>query len=201
MKHYQLGIDAMNTLSDILHDVLPLLGVILLFIGIKLNRINYIVSALWLSLIGFMLHYQTAGGEILGSYFGYKNAAIYSINLLVLITSLLFLFFKLPLLQGRRLRYATGFTSACLVVGSFLLLTNLWINARFIENRRPGTPILQIATFTTLDYCSYHYVFYKVRNDGKISYMCPNYYGIIPSIGQVDISPSLILNHLVEQHH
>ena len=189
----------MNTLSNLLHDFLPLLGAILLIIGIRTNRINYLIAALWLSLIALLLHYQTAGGEILGSYFGYKNAAIYTVNLVVLLTTLLDLFSRLPRLRSKLTRYSTGFISSCLVVGSLLLLINLWVNARFIENRRLGTPIMQVATFTPLPYCNYRYVFYKVGVEGKISYMCPNYYGIIPSIGQLDVSPNFVLNHFDQQ--
>ena len=187
----------MNILSNALHDLLPLLGAISLIIGIKMERVNYIIAALWLCLIALLLHYQTAGGEILGSYFDYQNAAIYSVNIVVLLATILYLFLKLPLFKGTLFRYLTGFISAGLVVGCLLLLINLWINAHFIENRRPGTPVLQIATFTPLDYCSYRYVFYKVGLDGKISYMCPDYYGVIPSVGHLDVLPDVVLNHLL----
>ena len=189
----------MNTLSNILHDIFPVLGVILLLIGMKTDRINYLIAALWISLIALLLHYQTAGGEILGAYFGYKAAAVYTLNLLVLITTLLCLFFKLTRLQSKLSRYAAGFVSSCIIVSSLLLLTNLWINAFFIENRHPDTPIMQVATFTPPSYCAYRYIFYKVGLDGKISYMCPNYYGIIPSIGHLDVSPNFVLNHLSQQ--
>lgn len=184
----------MNTLSNILHHLLPLLSVILLVIGIKIERVNYIIAALWLSLIALVLHYQTAGGEILGSYFGYQNASIYTLNLLVVITTLVYLFIKIPIFQGNLFRYVTGIFSSCLIVGSVFLLINLWINACFIENRRPGTPVLQIARLTPLNYCTHRYLFYKVSVDGQISYMCPNHYGIIPSIGHLDSLPDVILN-------
>ena len=186
----------MDTLSNLLHELLPLISAILLIAGLKMERINYLVTALWLSLIALLLHYQTAGGEILGTYFGYHNAAIYTLNILVLISTLLCLFFKLPLFQGKISRYITGFLSVCLVVGSLLLLINLWINAHFIENRRPGSPIMQVATFTPLTYCNYRYVFYKVGLDDRISYLCPNHYKIIPSTGDLDVSPEFLLNQL-----
>jgi hypothetical protein len=62
----------MDLLSTILHIILPPLAAILLVIGLKKKEINFIIIALWLSLIALMIHYQTAGGEILGSYFNYK---------------------------------------------------------------------------------------------------------------------------------
>ena len=189
----------MDTLSNVLHDLLPLIGVILLVIGIKMKRFNYIIAALWLSLIALMLHYQTAGGEILGSYFGYKNATIYTLNLAVLIITILYLLFKLPILQGRLARYVTGFLSTGLIIGGLLILTNLWINALFIENRLPGTPVFQVASFAPLNYCSYHYVFYKVGTDKKISYMCPDHYGIIPSVGHLDVLPDVVLKQLAQR--
>ena len=189
----------MNTLSNTLHDLLPFLSAILLVIGIKIERFNYIIAALWLSLIALILHYQTAGGEILGSYFGYQNATIYTINLLVLIITLLYLFIKIPILKGNLSRYVTGIVSSCLIVGSVFLLINLWINAYFIESRRPGTPVLQVARFTALDYCSYRYVFYKVGVDGQIGYMCPDHYGVIPSVGHLDSLPDVLLNQLAQR--
>lgn len=188
----------MNTLSNALHYALPLIGTILLVMGIKTHRINYVIASLWLSLISIVLHYQMAGGEILGSYFGYQNATIYTLNLLVLIITLLYLFFKVTMFQGKLSRYISGVVSISLIVGSLLLLINLWINARFIENRRLGTPVLQVATFSPLKYCTYHYVFYKIGMDGKINYMCPNHYGIIPSVGHVDVLPDVILNQLAQ---
>lgn len=189
----------MDQLSRLLHDSLPLLAVILLIVGLTKQRINYLISALWLSLIALLLHYQTAGGELLGTYFNYTNSAIYTLNLVVLITTILCLFYKLPLFQGKRIRYATGLFSVCLIIGGLLLLINLWINARFVETRRPGTPIMQVAAFTPLSYCSYRYVFYKVALDGKIGYLCPNYYGVIPSAGTLDLSPAFLLNQLGQQ--
>lgn len=189
----------MNTLPDTLYVLLPIVGAILLAIGIKTNRVNYLIAALWLCLISLMFQYQTAGGEVLGTYFDYQHASVYSFNLIVLIITLLCLFYKIPFMQGKRSRYIMGLLSACTVVGGLLLLTNLWVNAWFIETKHAGTPIMQVATFKPLDYCSYRYVFYKVGQDGKISYMCPNHYGIIPSIGYLDVSPDFVLNHLVQQ--
>jgi len=189
----------MDMFSTILHTILPPLAAILLVIGMKKREINFIISALWLSLIALILHYQTAGGEILGSYFNYKNATIYSLNIIVLIATLFCLFFQHHQLQGTRIRYFTGFISAFFVAGSLLLLINLWINAYFIENRSPNTPIIQVATFTALPYCNYRYLFYKIGQDGVINYMCPNYYGMIPSLGTIEISPDFLLNHLAQQ--
>lgn len=189
----------MEILANLTHVLLPCLGFILLITGMRMGRINYAIGALWLSLIALLLHYQSAGGEILGTYFNYKNAFIYSFNLTILITTILYLFLKLPLLQRKPIRYGTGLASAFLVVGGLLLLTNLWTNAYFIENRRIGTPIMQVASFKQLDYCAYRYVFYKVSLDGGIAYMCPNHYGIIPSIGYLKTSPDFLLNHLTLQ--
>jgi hypothetical protein len=186
----------MDTFLNTLHDLFPLLGILLLVIGIKIDRISYIIVALWVSLIALLLHYQTAGGEILGSYFGYKNAAIYSLNLLVLITTLICLYLNLPIKQRKKLHILSIVVSVCLIIGCLLLMINLWINAVFIENKRPGTPILQVATFSSLPYCSYRYVFYKITVDGKIGYLCPDHYGLVPSVGTLDATPDFILQHL-----
>lgn len=189
----------MDMLATFIHIFLPPLAAILLIIGMKRSEINFIITALWLSLIALIIHYQTAGSEILGSYFNYKNAAIYSLNIIVLISTVFCLFLQHHQLQGPRIRYFTGFISAFFVAGSALLITNLWVNAYFIEHRSPNTPIIQVATFSKLPYCSYRYLFYKIDKNGSIKYMCPNHYGMIPSIGSIEISPDFLLNHLAQQ--
>ncbi len=191
----------MNTLSTLLQDFLPFVGLLLLTIGIKTTRIHYIITALWLTLIALLLHYQTAGGEILGHYFGYEHSSIYTLSILILLVALFRLFFRASFLQGQFIRYSTGLASVFFLAGCVLLIMNLWINAHFIENRRPGTPIIQVATFATLDYCSYRYIFYRVNPDGKVSYMCPNHYGVIPSIGDLNVTPDFVLKHFVHQVH
>ena len=189
----------MEILSNILHDVLPLLSALLLIIGLKAERKSYLIAALWLSLIALLLHYETAGGEILGSYFGYRNAAIYSVNLIVLITSLIILLYHLPQFHKKASRPFAGFISAAIIVGALLLLANLWINASFLENRRPDTIIMQVTTFKPLNYCKYRYVFYRINRNGKIGFLCPNHFGILPSIGQLEVAPNFILSHLLDR--
>jgi len=60
----------------------------------------------------------------------------------------------------------------------------------------PGTPIMQVATFSKADYCAYRYTFYKVAKNGTVMYLCPNHYGLIPSIGRLAISPDFIASQL-----
>jgi hypothetical protein len=189
----------LNILESI-HILFPLLGALILLFGIKSQRKNYIVVALWLSLISLVLHYRDSGGEILGSYFNYNHAAIYSLNLIVLISSIIYLLLtSIWELRGKILRYSAGFLSAGLITGSALLLTNLWINAYFVENRLAGTPILQVATFNKQPYCGYKYVFYKVGTDKNVWFMCPNHYGLLPSLGQLHSAPNFVVKQLPTQ--
>ena len=186
----------MYTLSDVLNILLPSIAALLLFVGLKLDRINYLITALWLSLIALVLQYQTAGSELLGNYFGYKNAAIYTVNLLVLITILFALFYKHPLFQRSSLRYLPTIISSCMVLGTLVLFINVWVNAVFIENKRIDTPLMQVAMLKPLPYCAHRYIFYKINNHGKLRYMCPNHYGFIPSVGTLDVTPDFIVGHL-----
>lgn len=186
----------MNLLFGWIHILLPFFGAVLLIMGVKNRQTNYLIASLWLSLIAILLHYQTAGGELLGSYFCYKNALLYSFNLIILIVSLVCLFFKVPFLHQTLIRYLTGFISAGLVVVGIIFLVNLWVNAFFIENRSENSPIMQVATFKPLDYCQYKYIFYRVDKNGGISYLCPNYYMIIPSTGHLKVSPDFLIRHL-----
>lgn len=188
------------SILESIHIFVPLLGALILVFGITSQRRNYIVVALWLSLISLVLHYRDSGGEILGSYFNYTHAAIYSLNLIVLIFSIIYLLLKsLKEIPGKILRYTAGFLSAGLITGSALLLTNLWINAYFVENRLAGTPILQVATFNKQPYCGYKYVFYKVGADKNVWFMCPNHFGLLPSLGQLQSAPNFVVKQLPTQ--
>lgn len=189
----------LNFLESI-HLFFPLLGALILFFGIKLQRKNYIVLALWLCLIALVLHYRASGGEILGSYFNYSHATVYSLNLIVLIASIIYLFLgSMDEIRSKISRYSVGFLSAGLITAGVLLEVNLWINAVFVENRLAGTPILQVATFNKQPYCSYKYVFYKVGPDSTVRFMCPNHYGLLPSVGQLRTAPNFVVKQLPVQ--
>ncbi|TAL65154.1 MAG: type I secretion system protein LssZ, partial [Legionella sp.] len=152
----------MYTLASIIHFIFPLIALILLMIGIKRNAIYYVISALWLSLIALIIHYEASGGQLLGDAFNYLNAATYSINLLILIIALIRVISHLSI-DHVLFRSLSSLVKAALVIGCFLVITNVWVNAYFIENRMPGTPIMQVATFNKTEYCAYRYVFYKVN--------------------------------------
>ncbi len=185
----------MNYVRDSIHIILPLISIFLLILGIRYKYKNYVILALWVTVISIALHYHLAGGEILGYYFDYIQAFIYSINLLTLLACILYLIFYFGS-ETRAFRYISSLLGAISIIGIGLLLINLWINASFIENRMPGTPILQVAAFKKLDYCSYRYVFYKISQDGTLKFMCPNYYGLIPAVGVLTSAPDFILRQL-----
>ncbi|KTD61814.1 hypothetical protein [Legionella spiritensis] len=180
-----------------LQIIFPVLTVLLLVAGLFSRRKNLILAALWISLIVIIFQYQIANGEILGSYFNYGQATIYSINLAVLLTSLLYIILTLEAdTISRSSRFIIGLFSATLVTGGFLLLFNIWFNAHFLADKKPDTPLLQVATFQKLDYCNYKYVFYKINNQGKIYYMCPNRYGLLPSQGLMEKAPLYVIKQL-----
>lgn len=191
----------MYYISDYIHLVFPVFTLFLLIAGLRTQRKNYLLAALWLSLIAIVLHYQTAGGEILGSYFDYRQAAIYTINFIVLLVSFICLMMPLAADSSQKIfRLGTGFLSALLIAGVALLLINIWFNAYFLADRMPGTPLLQVATTVKKpDYCDYRYVFYKVSEKGRISYMCPNHYGLIPSHGYLQTAPDYVIKQLPQQ--
>lgn len=187
----------MNYSIQLVHAIFPIIAVILLFTGLRKHNKNNIAFALWLSLIALMIHYQTSGSEILGSYFNYLHSLIYSFNLLVLLISIIYLVYYFAVESKKILvHYITGLLAAVSIICVLILLANLWMNALFIESRMPGTPVLQIATHGKLSYCDYDYIFYKINKQGKFSYLCPNYYGFIPSIGNLRTTPSFILKQM-----
>ncbi|KTC78651.1 hypothetical protein [Legionella cincinnatiensis] len=184
----------MYIIAKLIQDFFPLIALILLIIGIKKSAIYYMISALWLSLIAMLIHLQFSGNQIFGTYFNYYNAAIYSSNLLILLITLIYVISHLS--NGSTLKYVYSFVNAFLVVIALLSIINLWLNAFFIENKMEGTPIIQVALINKPDYCKSKYVFYKVNLDSSIMYLCPNYYGLIPSVGHLAVSPDFIAAQL-----
>jgi hypothetical protein len=185
----------MHNLAKVIHCLFPLIALIFLIIGIKRNAIYYVISSLWLSLIALAIHYQSSGGQILGSYFNFLNATIYTANLVILFISLTRIIVHLSS-NSPIFKYASSFIQSLIVIGSLLVLINLWINAYFIESRMVGTPIMQVALPKRATYCSYKYILYKVAPDGSVLYLCPNHYGLIPAIGHLSISPDFIATQL-----
>ena len=185
----------MYTLALVIQYFFPLIALILLIIGIRKNAIHYVISSLWMSLITVLIHFQFAGNQIFGTYFGYLNAAIYSFTLLVLLLALIRVITHLSS-NNPNFKYTASLMKALLFVGALLVITNLWINASFIENKKTGTPVMQVALFDKPNYCSYKYVFYKVAPDGAVMYLCPDYYGLIASVGRLSTSPDFVTRQL-----
>ncbi|HEM0296927.1 TPA: type I secretion system protein LssZ, partial [Legionella pneumophila] len=154
----------MHILAKVIHCIFPLIALTLLIIGIKRNAIYYIISSLWVSLISLVIHYQTSGGEILGTYFNYINATIYTINLFVLCLSLVYVLWHLSN-DNVAFKIVSSLFQSFIVIGALLVVINLWINAYFIENRLTGTPVMQVALLEKPEYCDYRYIFYKVALD------------------------------------
>ncbi|MCL5272456.1 MAG: type I secretion system protein LssZ, partial [Gammaproteobacteria bacterium] len=185
----------MYNLAKVIHSLFPLIALVLLVIGVQRKAIYFVISALWLSLIALVIHFQTSGGEVLGSYFDYINATIYSVNLIILLISFIYVIDHLNS-ENSFFKYLSSLVKSIIVIGSILVVTNVWINAYFIENKMEGTPVMQVALLQKPDYCTYRYIFYKVAADGTVLYLCPNHYGLIPSIGHLDISPDFITTQL-----
>ncbi|MGC1182889.1 type I secretion system protein LssZ [Legionella sp.] len=185
----------MYTLAKVIQYFFPLIALMLLIIGIHRKIIYYVISSLWLSLIAIFIHFQSSGNQIFGSYFDYANAGIYSFTLLVLLVALIQVISHLTI-DSLIFKYLNSFINAFIVVGIFLVITNLWLNAFFIENKKAGTPVMQVALLDKPDYCNYKYVFYKVTPEGSVMYLCPNYYGLIASIGQLSVNPDFITQQL-----
>jgi hypothetical protein len=185
----------MYTLAKLIQDLFPIIALILLIIGSKRNAIYYIISSLWLSLIAVLIHFQFSGNQIFGSYFNYFNAAVYSFNLLVLLIALIRVISHLSV-NSSILKITCSFVNAFMVIGASLVITNLWINAFFIENKMKGTPVMQVALIHKPDYCANKYIFYKVASDSSVMYLCPNHYGLIPSVGHLATSPDFIATQL-----
>jgi len=179
---------------DTILTILPLISCLLLLAGKLSPYKNFLLAALWLSVLTLIFHYHNSGGEILGTYFQYTHAFIYSLNMIVLLFCLIDIFTSLSKTFAKpSLQKGMTALTACSSLGVILLLSNLWLNAWFIENKKSGTTILQVANFKKPVYCKYPYVFYKMGSNGKISYLCPNAYGLLPAIGSLHQAPEYVV--------
>lgn len=181
----------MYTLAQIIHVFLPLIAIYIFALGIRKNNIHYIISTLWISIISLMVMHQISDGEIIGVFFNYYNAALYSINLIVLFISLIRIISHLST-DNSIFKYTNSLIKSFIVIGSLLVIANIWINAIFIENKKDGTPVMHVALVHKPAYCSSRYILYKVERSGALAYMCPNHYGLIPSIGHLPLKPDFI---------
>jgi len=185
----------MYLLAQIMHFVVPLVAIVIFIYGVKKENPAIASISFWLSILVLIIHYEFSGGEILGVYFDYYNTTIYTINILIMTVSLIYLL-SMPSIKQLGLRIVTNFVKAVLVIGCLILLTNLWINAYFIESRLTGSPVMQVATMGSSKFCSYKYVFFIVAKDGSVKILCPNQYGLIPGIKQLNIVPDFIARQL-----
>lgn len=185
----------MDNLALLIQVLFPLIALMFLIIGIKKTAIYYIISSLWLSLIAILIHFQVSGNQIFGTYFNYFHTIIYSFNLFVLLIALTRIISHLGI-SNSVLKYTFSFINALMVVVVLFVIINLCINAYFIENKMQGAPIMQVALFNKPDYCSNRYIFYKVTPDAKVMYLCPNHFGLIPSVGRLSVSPDFITTQL-----
>lgn len=190
----------MMTIIFFMYCLLSFMAMFFLMYGINRKKEDIVSLGLWSTVGALLLLYNRSHGEILGVFFNYTNSILYTINLLILILSLSFILLHNETIQNKRVYKYLGYgaTSFLIALGS-LLLVNVWINAIFIENKHPNFPILQIANLGDNPYCSYRYVFYKTDTEGVTKLLCPNHYGLVPSVKTVEQLPSFI-THQFKNH-
>ncbi len=186
----------MYSLFHLVYLILPVIAALFLVFGIKKKQNSIISMAVWISLLGLLLHYHISGGEILGHYFNYLHASIYTFNILVFLIAIIILLSNKEV-ESYLLKLSSNLLKAFIVVGVMIILTNLWINAYFIENRKAGTPIIQIAGMKKFNPCkSSNIAYYKVDKQGNIMYLCPSQFGLFPAIDKLDKVPAMIAKQL-----
>jgi uncharacterized membrane protein len=185
----------MYHILEMINFTIPFIAAIFLFWGFY-KKINLmIILSLWLSLFALVSHYQLSGSEILGGYFNYLRAIIYSINLIVLAVAAYHILanFKSSSLL---LNSVYSGLKVILFFGFIVLFANLWVNAYFIEQRMENTPVIQVATLKSNQLCKYKYIFYIVNKEGELHYLCPNRFFLLPSIGKVKTKPEFLIQQL-----
>lgn len=173
---------------------------IFLMIGISKSSKKAIIVALWLSLLAMILHYYLAGLEILGNYFNYCHAALYTLNMLVMIGSIIYLLFSSSIRSQKYIWLGLAAPLIIIITEGLLLIANLWVNAYFLEHKKMGTQLIALSNKDKTSYCTSNYIFYKIMPDNTMKYMCPNHYLLIPSIGNVEQVPSDLLPYLNKEN-
>ena len=185
----------MFLLASIIHYLLPIAALFSLIWGLKKTAIYYVISALWLSFIALLLHYQHSGGQVLGTYFDLTNSLLYTLDLIILATSVICIIEHLSK-TSLNIKFIPLVLQLFIALASIIMIFNLGINAYFLTDRLNGTPIIQVALMDKPDYCGYKYIFYKIDKNGSTDYLCPNYYGLIPKIGHLEDNPEFIARQL-----
>lgn len=186
----------MHSFFYLIYLILPIIAAVFLIVGLMKKQNAVISIAVWISLLGLLFHYQISGGEILGHYFNFLTAGIYSFNLLVLLIGIFNLFTSEPS-DNFMLKLGTSFLKAFILIGLLVILTNLWINAYFIENRKAHTAIIQVAGMEKYNPCKTSKIaYYKMDKAGNIKYLCPNQYGVFPGIGKLEKIPPVLAKQL-----
>lgn len=168
-----------------------------LIMGWARSKIALLMTSLWLSFAQLLLLYYYSGQEILGSYFSYERSGLYTLDLLVFFTALcLFQRRAKTKLNRRGIWRISQLGLAGLACAITVLLINLGINAWFLHNRAPQSPVLQVANMQPLRYCEYGYVYYKLDKRQRVQYLCPNRFGLIASTGTLPELPDFFKGYL-----
>ena len=101
----------MQAIMTVIHYLLPFFAFILMLFGVIKNKLSYVLVAMITAIIAILFQYHIAGGEIFGNYFDYTNAAIYTINIIVVISALLFLL----TLEQSRMKKAVRYPAAIII--------------------------------------------------------------------------------------
>lgn len=185
----------MYILLQVVHFILPLIAAVMLIYGIKKDNSLYTSAALWISLLTLAVHYEVSGGEILGSYFDYVNASIYSFNLFVFLFASIYILSSFDI-ENIILRTLNAILKTAIVAGFVILFCNLWINAYFVEQKMDGTPVLEVALPKGNHLCQHRHIFYIVNQNGGLEFLCPNEFVFLPGLGKISIIPEHVLNQL-----
>jgi hypothetical protein len=187
----------MSVITSSIHYFLPFFSFILLVFGLMRNRLRFVLAALIVAIVSIIIQYQLAGDELFGTYFDYSHAALYSLNFIVVIVSLLFIAKREKGFHKPYARYPVALFFSLIIIASLLITTNVWINAYFIQDKLPKTTIVTVGRFVKTEYCSNSYTLYKINRNKQVQYLCPNNYGLIAGIGQLDIIPEELMKQMV----
>ena len=166
--------------------------------GIFRKKMTFVLVALMAAISSIIIHYMQAGGEIFGNYFDYTNAAIYTLNFIVLLFALIFIMSNEQWHKRKYLKYPAFLILFLLWIAALIIIANVWTNAFFIHNKQYQTKVIEVAFFEDIAYCNKRIVFFKINPKDEIEFLCPNHYHIMAKRGQLTNVPKLIKDQLLD---
>ena len=157
--------------------LLTTLSLVLFIKYIIKKQTNALISAFWLSLLALIACYFFTNKQLFGPTMTLKATIAYTMAIILLMTSILFLGFKITAPSWVK---ATVITICLLAF--FIVLTNIYQNLYFISQKMANRPIIEIANFNKNAFCHGKRYYLLTTKEKQTIGLCPFANGLFSQI-------------------